>query len=144
MRRSEASVTPTGLTMAEASKMIQRAESTIRAWVKTGQVRARQDNAGWWRIERDSLIAHAAAEALKKGGPQRTGAYANPSTPPQQTPLETALMDALNRERSINDELRKLVVKLEEERTQHMAEMRALLSKDIKTTDGVISRWLRR
>jgi len=54
------------------------------------------------------------------------------------------LAEALDRERRINDELRQRVRELEQERTQHLAEMRALLSKSSDGKDGVLSRWIRR
>lgn len=130
--------------MAEASKMIQRAESTVRTWIKTGQVRAQQDAAGWWRIERNSLLTHAAADASKRGVTQKGSAQVLTSPPPQQTPLEKTLMEALSRERHLNDDLRNQLKQLDAERTQHLAEMRALLSKDVKAADGILSRWLRR
>jgi hypothetical protein len=138
-----------GLTMAEASKLVGKAESTVRAWVRTQQVSAWQDAAGWWRIDRNSLLSHAAAAVTAKGGDRggtlRQGAQSDPSTYPQSTPSERILSEALERERRLNDELRARLLSLENERTQHMAEMRALLSKDGNGgKEGVLSRWIRR
>jgi len=139
----------TGLTMAEASKLVGKAESTVRSWVRSQQVSAWQDAAGWWRIDRNSLLAHAAATASSKGtdrgGGVRHGAQFEASSYPQPTPSERILTEALERERRLNDELRDRLTAMENERTQHMAEMRALLSKDGNGgKDGVISRWIRR
>jgi hypothetical protein len=50
-----------------------------------------------------------------------------PSMAPSSDALKIAL-EALSRERQINDELRSHVRSLEQERGQHIAEMRALLS----------------
>lgn len=134
--------------MAEASRLVAKAESTVRAWVRSGQVRAWRDNDGWWCIDRDSLLGHAAGVVSTKGAERgavpRRGAQADPFVPPQPTPSERILAEALERERRINDELRGRVRDLEQERTQHMAEMRALLSKDLKDKDGILSRWIRR
>jgi hypothetical protein len=52
--------------------------------------------------------------------------------------------EALARERTANDELRLHIRELEKERTQHLAEMRAMLSRDLNGKEGVISRWIRR
>lgn len=157
MRRSEGtaeglkkpSIEGTGLAMAEASKLVGKAESTVRSWVRSQQVNAWQDAAGWWRIDRNSLLAHAAATASSKGSDRgigiRHGAQSEPSTYPQTTPSERILTEALERERRLNDELRAKLTAMENERTQHMAEMRALLSKDGNGgKEGVLSRWIRR
>ena len=145
---SRGSVEGGGLTMAEASKLVDKAESTVRAWVRSQQVSAWQDAVGWWRIDRNSLLAHAAGVGAAKGGSRgltvRKGAHTEGSVTPQQTPTERVLAEGLERERRINDELRQQVRELEQERTQHMAEMRAMLSRDSGGKEGVISRWIRR
>lgn len=157
MGRSEAAAEGTkkpstegaGLTMAEASKLVGKAESTVRAWVRTQQVNAWQDTAGWWRIDRNSLLSHAASAATAKGNDRgagtRQGAQSDLTSYPQPTPSERILTEALERERRLNDELRARLSVMENERTQHMAEMRAMLSKDGSGgKDGVLSRWIRR
>jgi len=143
------SVEGAGLTMAAASKLVGKAESTVRAWVRSQQVTAWQDNAGWWRIDRNSLLSHAAAGATAKGANRgtdtRQGAQSDPSPYPQPTPSERILTEALERERRLNDDLRARLLGMENERTQHMAEMRAMLSRDGGGgKEGVLSRWIRR
>jgi hypothetical protein len=75
----------------------------------------------------------------------RQGAQSDLNSYPQPTPSERILSEALERERRLNDDLRARLLVLENERTQHMAEMRAMLSKDGSGgKDGVLSRWIRR
>jgi hypothetical protein len=72
---------------------------------------------------------------LAQNGPEThrsvRGASAREVSSPSMVPPSDALkiaLDALDRERKINDELRLQIRSLEQERTQHIAEMRALLT----------------
>jgi hypothetical protein len=72
---------------------------------------------------------------LARSGPEThravRGASARESPKPPMTASSDGLkiaLEALDRERKINDELRVQVRSLEQERNQHIAEMRALLS----------------
>jgi BMFP domain-containing protein YqiC len=55
-----------------------------------------------------------------------------------------SLQETVAREREENKELRGRIRELEQERTQHLAEMRALLSKEASGKEGVLSRWIRK
>lgn len=134
-----ATVPSEDLTMAEAMRLTEKAESTIRAWIKSGAIEAYQDKQGWWRINRDALLYKAAEGAQKR--PLRAPQLNTVSqSSPQPTPLEKALTEALERERRINDELRSQVKQLEGEFIKITAELRAILSKE---TSGKLSRWFR-
>jgi hypothetical protein len=127
------------LTMAEAIRLTEKAESTIRAWIKSGAIEAYQDKQGWWRINRGTLLYKAAEGAQKRPSraPQTEGLAA---ISPQPSPLEKTLIEALERERRINDELRSQVKHLEGEFIKLAAELKAILNKE---TSGKLSRWFR-
>lgn len=139
------------VSLPEAAAMIERGQTTIREWLQDGLLRARKDARGRWMIERDSLIARAALEASPVTRPRVGAASASSARPRaslgEPTPEGTQLIATLRAE---NDHLKQLLreerercKKLEEERTQHLAEMRALLSRD-GGKEGVLSRWIRR
>ena len=143
------------LTLGEAAKAVSRGTTTVRDWVKNGHIRAKRNTIGHWLVDRDSLIAYAAGEGAAEGPRRPRGAEAlinRTSTDGITAPHGGGAVDTLIRaqEREI-DLLRQLLCeererckKLEEERTQHMAEMRAMLSKDSSGKEGVLSRWIRR
>lgn len=153
MRHNEAAV----ISLNEAAVMVGKGDSTVRLWLKNGVVQGHKDSNGCWAVERNSLLAHVAIEGGKKPQRKIRGAESRnnsdhiaPSAEPASD-LVIALREALSRERQLLDDstrrveiLEARIAHLERERTQHLAEMRALLSKDPKATDGVLSRWLRR
>lgn len=143
------------LTLGEAAKAVSRGTTTVRDWVKNGHIRAKRNTLGHWIIERDSLLAYAAGEGAVEGPRRPRGAEAHLSrassegtTAPNGGGSVEALIRAQEREiehlREMLRDERERCRKLEEERTQHLAEMRALLSKDSSGKEGVISRWIRR
>ena len=152
MRHNEGAV----ISLNEAAVMVGKGDSTVRLWLKNGIVQGHKDSNGFWVVERNSLLAHAAIEGGKKirkinGAESRnSNAHIAASVEPASD-LVMALRESLLRERQLLDDSRRRVEtlearinELERERTQHLAEMRALLSRDPKETDGVLSRWLRR
>jgi hypothetical protein len=141
------------LTLGDAAKAVGRGMTTVREWVKSGHVRAKRNTLGHWLIERDSLLAYASGEGAVEGPRRRRGAEALPArgsseapTAPLGIPTAEALIRSLEREiehlRRLLDEERERSRLLESERTQHMAEMRALLSREQK--EGAVSRWFRK
>jgi hypothetical protein len=145
----------TELTLGEAAKAVSRGANTVRDWVKNGNVRAKRNAMGHWLIERDSLLSYAANEGSAEGPRRPRGAEALShraptvgSTVSHGGASNDALVRAQEREidllRQLLREERERCKKLEEERTQHLAEMRALLSKDSTGKEGVLSRWIRR
>lgn len=146
---------PTELTLSEAAKAVSRGTNTVRDWVKNGNVHAKRNALGHWLIERDSLLSYAANEGSTEGPRRPRGAEALTHRAPTAGFTVThggvgndALVRAQEREidllRQLLKEERERCKKLEEERTQHLAEMRALLSKDSTGKEGVLSRWIRR
>ena len=142
------------LTLGEAAKAVTRGTNTVRDWVKNGHVRAKRNTMGHWLIERDSLLSYASNEGSVEGPRRPRGAEAHPhrastvaATVPQGGGSNDALVRAQEREidllRQLLHEERERCKKLEEERTQHLAEMRAVLSRD-GGKEGVLSRWIRR
>jgi excisionase family DNA binding protein len=153
---TEPSVEPSTVSLSEASRLLSKPENTIREWIKTSKLQAHRDSRGRWLIRRHDLMAFIAVKGSTEGRP---GATSNPtskarsnvegSTEPTVEPSTTryirSLEDSLDRERRINDELRQQLRHVEQERTQHIAEMRAMLSKDGSGgKEGVLSRWIRR
>ena len=144
------------VSLSEASRLLSKPENTIREWIKTEKLHAHRDSRGRWLIRRHDLMAYIATKSSTEGRPGATSnatskarSHIEGSTEPTAEPSTTryirSLEDSLNRERHINDELRQQLRQVEQERTQHMAEMRAMLSKDGSGgKEGVLSRWIRR
>jgi hypothetical protein len=154
----KASDTQPTLSLHDAAKSLNVGITTLRSWCQSGKIKAQKTVQGSWIIERQSLMGYVATKPsdttpsptlrLRKSSVAQT-----PSAAPRggSDKVQEVLSEALRREREIGDDLRRQlrdanarIQSLEQERTQHMAEMRALLSKDTKAADGVISRWLRR
>lgn len=144
------------LTLGGAAKAVSRGTTTVRDWVKNGYISARRNELGHWLIERDSLLAYASSEGAEEGPRRPRGAEAllnrgstYTAAAAHGTNANDGLLRAQEREiehlRELLKEERARCSRLEEERTQHMAEMRALLSKDGNGgKEGVLSRWIRR
>lgn len=147
----ESSAIPSTVSLSEASRLLSKPENTIREWIKTQKLQAHRDSRGRWLIHRHDLMAFVVTKGSAEG---RLGATSNSSSKVrahEQGTTESSngryvrsLEDSLDRERRINDELRAKIAVMEQERTQHLAEMRALLSKDQSQNEGIISRWIRR
>ena len=134
----------------EASKLVARPENTIRDWVKNELIEGFRDDRGRWRVERSSLLVRASEIATTKPsvlrGSQRTVTGASGSKPPVEPTSEVyvqSLVASLERERKINDELRKQIEWLQAQFVQVTQEMKATLDKQ-SPLDGVLSRWLRK
>lgn len=144
------------LTLGGAAKAVSRGTTTVRDWVKNGYISARRNELGHWLIERDSLLAYASSEGAEEGPRRPRGAEALlnrgstfTTAAAHGTNANDGLLRAQEREiehlRELLKEERARCSRLEEERTQHMAEMRAMLSKDGNGgKEGVLSRWIRR
>lgn len=153
-----ASDTQPTLSLHDAAKSLNVGITTLRSWCQSGKIKAQKTTQGSWTIERQSLMGYVATKLSDTNPIPTLGLTRSSIAKTQNTSarmgsdrVQEVLSEALRREREIGDDLRRQlrdtnvrIQSLEEERTQHMAEMRALLSRDIKTTDGVISRWLRR
>ena|GEM_PF-3041464 len=151
----EPSVEPSTVSLTEASRLLAKPENTIREWIKSSKLPAHRDSRGRWLIARHDLMSFAvtrgsveprlgaSSKAASKRHKQAEGSV-DGSTEPSSSRYVRSLEATLEREQRINDELRARVVVLEQERTQHMAEMRALLSRDGAGKEGVLSRWIRR
>jgi hypothetical protein len=135
-------------TLAEAATAVGRAESTIRFWIQKKLVTGQKSKNGGWVIDRNSLLAHAAAaEPLR---PQRPihGATSSAAAPRNEEQLLdalraqiTTLSQALDYERRGAEDVRKQNRELQGQLVKLAAEIQALLSRE---TDGKLSRWFRR
>ncbi len=146
------------LSLTEASRRANVSTTSVRRWITSGKLKASKTQSEEWVIEPDELHLFLIRQSggpvpptvPRTSGGRRTGATTVPTTVAPTVgggegyaeALKEA-REALARERRINDELRARVLSMEQERTQHMAEMRAFLSKD-SPKDGVLSRWIRR
>jgi DNA-binding transcriptional MerR regulator len=152
------------LSLTEASRRADVSPTSVRRWIAAGKLKASKNKNDEWVIDPDILHhflirqvgPRVGPTSENTGGGRRGGATAGgPTVGPSvgQTvgggdgyaeALKEA-REALARERQINDELRTQVRELEKERTQHLAEMRAMLAKDGSGgREGMISRWIRR
>jgi excisionase family DNA binding protein len=118
------------LTVSQAARQAGVSASSIRRWIDTGALRHSTSPEGWRLVVSQDLMAY-----LSRYGPEThrvvRGASGREVPTLAATPHSDALkiaMEALSRERQINDELRAQMRSLEQERNQHIAEMRALLS----------------
>lgn len=156
------------LSLTEASRRADVSPTSVRRWIAAGKLKASKNKNDEWVIDPDILhhflirqVGPRVAPTLentgvgRRGGATAGGATVGPPVGPPVGPTVGAgdgyaealkeAREALARERQINDELRTQVRELEKERTQHLAEMRAMLAKDGSGgREGVISRWIRR
>lgn len=143
------------VTISEAATMTGRPPSTIRDWLKKGVILGNQDVKGRWLLDRVTVVAAAAtaptaARAIvsqlhQPGAAAPTVALtAGSAADPTVAKYIDSLQETVAREREENKELRGRIRELEQERTQHLSEMRALLSKETSNKEGVLSRWIRK
>lgn len=137
---------PAMVGLTEAATLIDKGESTIRLWLKNGQIHAKKDQRGNWRIDRNSLLAYAAVEASvrpqRRAGATLSGRTAGAIAPAAAEPhseLVAALKEALERERRINDEYREKIHRLEGELFKITMELKALLT---EKSGNSLMRWV--
>lgn len=144
--------------MGEATRLSEKSEATIRRLIERKLVEARKDSNGRYQISRQSLMGHlvtsspgSSTRTSRSGGVvQRSSPRASTlATPPQDDAVTSALREQIAtmkeqmaREQRLSDELRIQVKELEKERTQHLAEMRAMLSSSESKAQS-ISQWVR-
>ena len=130
--------------LSDAATRLGKSPTTLRKLVNSGKIQASKDSQGRHWVTMLEAQAYYAIKSAPRAGASRSHERDDDETVLLMREHNKRIERALEREERINDELRNQIRELERERTQHLAEMRTLLSKDIKTTDGVISRWLRR
>lgn len=130
--------------LTDAAKLVGKAPATLRRLVNDGRIPSLKDTQGRNRVRREDVIAYYASMSDQVPVHDRAGAE-------REDPIVCALRDQIailaqtvDREREENKELRQRLREMEQERTQHLAEMRALLSRDGAGKEGVLSRWIRR
>lgn len=151
MRKTAPTTASATVTISEAATMTGRPPSTIRDWLKKGFIIGEQDVKGRWLLDRVTVVAAAAtaptaARAAANHLHQPNAAVPAPASAVDPTVAKyiDSLQETVAREREENKELRGRIRELEQERTQHLAEMRALLSKETTGKEGVLSRWIRK
>lgn len=130
--------------LSDAATRLGKSPTTIRKLVNSGKIQASKDAQGRHWVSMLEAQTYYAMKGIPRTGASRSQERDEHENITLLLEQNKRIERALEREERINDELRNQIRDYERERTQHMAEMRALLSKDTKTTDGVISRWLRR
>lgn len=155
---NEASAT---LTMKEAVKLSGKSEATLRRLISQKEVSARKDLDGRYVIAEESLrhylvtkaqppqvatgsSRHGASSRGRDVGDGAHGGGRDEGVVTALRDLIAQLREDLERERRRADTLETRLIASQAERTQHMAEMRALLSRDGAGKEGVLSRWIRR
>ncbi len=143
------------ISVQEAAKMCGKGVTTIRRMIEKGTVEAQKDDTGQYWIDETNFRNHLVTDARPGRAPvtekvdtkQRGHVSEASSGHLSIAELETMkvllsmLQEQLAREQRRNDELQDHIRELERERTQHLAEMRALL---LGKSEGILSikRWL--
>ncbi len=143
------------ISVQEAAKMSGKGVTTIRRLIEKGTVEAKRDDTGQYWINEASFRNYLVTDArpgksssserldTKQRGQGLEGPHGHQSVFELDTMklLLATLQEQLSREQRKNDELQDQIRALEGERTQHLAEMRALLS---GKSEGILSikRWL--
>jgi hypothetical protein len=130
--------------LTEAAKIVGKAPATLRRLINDGRIASTKDSQGRNRVRREDVIAYYAMMSDQALISDRAGASHTDSMINALRDQITILTQTVDREREENKELRVRIREMEQERTQHLAEMRAILSKDSQSKEGVISRWIRR
>jgi predicted site-specific integrase-resolvase len=130
--------------LTEAAKIVGKAPATLRRLINDGRIASTKDSQGRNRVRREDVIAYYAMMSDQALICDRAGASHTDSMINALRDQITILTQTVDREREENKELRVRIREMEQERTQHLAEMRAILSKDSQSKEGVISRWIRR
>ena len=121
------------ISLNEASKMANVSTSTIRRWIKIGRLKASQNKQGNWQVDSQNLLSTLGSNPPSQGASMKASQAPNDDA----KKLLEATVEALRREREINDELRS-------ENRQLHAEIRALLEQKSSSKLGqMISRWVR-
>ena len=120
------------ISLLEASKLATVSQTTIRRWIKAGKLEAKQDNRNNWKIDKQHLLSK-----LATCPPRHVGYKVETSSQSvDKDRLLSETLEALSRERRINDELRSENHKLN-------VEIRALLEQQAGFKfKSVISRWI--
>jgi excisionase family DNA binding protein len=124
------------ISVPEAAKVSGLGESTIRRLIEAHEINATRDSRKRVWISRESLMGHLATstKAQRGGGvPTQIRSSTTKVTPNDAVAASleaqvSILKESVSHERELNRELRERVRILEGQLTQHMAEMRALLS----------------
>ena len=137
----------TQITLSEASQMAGVSISTMRRWALEKQVQSVKVKDGTWRISKENLLVvlstqGASIEAIRT----IRRASKTMEAPAMKESTEYSLVfirEALERERRVNDELRKTLNEREVTIRALEAEMRAILQRQSEN-QGSVSRWFRK
>ena len=121
------------ISLKKASEVAACSVSCVRRWVQTGLVDGAKTD-GKWQVDVDSLKVHLATHGEPLQSRQGASKKSEPEVEPQQLRVDE-LLNALSRERALNDELRA-------ENRQLQAEIKEIL-KEKSGGKGILSRWLR-
>ena len=124
------------LSLAEASKVSGKSIPSVRRWIKDGLLSAEKNDRGCWVLNSDVLQSFMATHPTIKRSRMSNYYEANSAEPSVEI-----LKEALQRERSLNDELRKKVDEKDSEIFKLLHEMKAVLD---QKGDGFLSRWIRK
>ena len=113
------------LSPAEAAKRIGVNVSTVRRWISSGKLQTNKTPEGWHTIEKDHLLACAAANA--KGAQV---VHTEPMQIPQHDNSHKLLIESLERERKRADRLEERNEQLQQDLMRMTKEMQAILNKE--------------
>ena len=123
----------TTISLLEASKLATVSQTTIRRWIKAGKLEAKQDKRNNWKIDKQHLLSK-----LATCPPRHVGYKVETSSQSSDKDrLLSETLEALSRERKINDELRS-------ENNKLNTEIKAILGQQAGSNfKSVLSRWIR-
>jgi excisionase family DNA binding protein len=134
------------LTVTDAARQAGVSPSTIRRWMEAGDLKFSTSHQGWRVTTKDALMQHLSRQPHPShrtvGGASAQQSHETHTTLSNGSHLEALKisLEALERERRINDELRTEISGIRSELLKMMSEMKALLQKEDK---GLLSRWIR-
>ena len=120
----------TTISLPEASRLAAVSQTTVRRWIKSGSLEAKQNKAGKWQVNKQHLLSRLAIQPPR----QVANMQGTPVESSDKDRLLSETMEALSRERKINDELRSENIKLN-------AEIKTLLVGG--RNKSFLSRWVR-
>lgn len=137
----------TQITLSEASRMAGVSISTMRRWALENQVQSVKVKDGTWRISKENLLVVLSTQGTSMNASRTIrGASKSIEASDMKDSTEASFLfmkEALDRERRVNDELRKTLNEREGTIRALEAEMRAILQRQTDTQSAV-SRWFRK
>jgi DNA-binding transcriptional MerR regulator len=129
--------------ISQAARMSGKSKSTIKRWASQSLISSQKDESGHWFFDPESIKYYLAKSSVHEPAmtdPQLTHTKPHDHVLTIENHLRT-VHESLQRERQINDELRKKIEEKDSEILKLIHEMKSLLQRD--SGGNILSRWLR-